>query len=78
MAKKQTKKQVEFLKRPGAVILIDDENKDKTLEFGEAFLPDGRFWLTVRIGKELISTIKLNNKETNKLYAFLRTYRKEK
>ncbi len=56
------------------IILKDKDNKKKTLEFGEPFLSDGTFWLNLRIGKENINTIKLDEPELEKIFKHLIKY----
>jgi len=61
------------------VVLKDDKNKKKTIEIGDAFIPDGKFWIVMRIGDEIVSPIiKLNKEEVSKLYEFLQSYPKVK
>lgn len=56
------------------VILKDIDNKDKTIEIGEPFLRDGTFWLTSRIGKDIVINMRLDSKEIEKLRNFLKEY----
>jgi len=58
------------------VILKDCNNKEKTLIIVKPFIPDGTFWATIRIGKEVLPTVKLNNIEMTKLFKFLFEYNK--
>ena len=56
------------------ITLKDIDNKNKTVEIGEPFLADGTFWVTSRIGKDIVVTLRLDKKEILKLKTFLKIY----
>ena len=60
------------------VVLKDFDNKDKTVEIGEPFLSDGTFWVTIRIGREVLPRVRIDNKEINKLFRFLEQKQRRK